>query len=239
MARSDVPLVASILLLGEIIAAPALAQSPQATPPYVLTVFATAPAGLSAPDSIAVLDQHVFVGYGDGHQPDGSDHLNSQVVEYAPDGSIVHVYTVPGHNDGLKVDPIDHHLWALQNEDSNPNLVIIDPVSRQQQSYKFGPTPHGGGYDDIVFRGCKVYISASNPAKNPNTGPAIVTATLGDGIVKRLAGAPRQRQCDRHPNRRGCPAESEGSRFDDARSPRQYCPRQPGRSGIDHGQQSW
>jgi hypothetical protein len=183
MARSDVPLVASILLLGEIIAAPALAQSPQATPPYVLTVFATAPAGLSAPDSIAVLDQHVFVGYGDGHQPDGSDHLNSQVVEYAPDGSIVHVYTVPGHNDGLKVDPIDHHLWALQNEDSNPNLVIIDPVSRQQQSYKFGSTPHGGGYDDIVFRGCKVYISASNPAKNPNTGPAIVTATLGNGIV--------------------------------------------------------
>ena len=150
----------------------------QAAAPYQLSVFATAPAGLSAPDSVAVLGDRVFVGYGDNHLPDGSDGLNSQVVEYKMDGSLVHIYTVHGHNDGIKIDPVTHKVWALQNEDANPNLVIIDPKSQQQKKFTFGPTPHGGGYDDIVFRGCDVFISASNPANNPNTGPAIVQVQL-------------------------------------------------------------
>jgi hypothetical protein len=163
---------------------PVLAQGPVPASPYKLTVFATAPGGLSAPDSIAVLGDHVFVGYGDGHAPDGSDGLSSQVVEYRMDGSMVRIYTVVGHNDGLKVDPITHRLWALQNEDASPNLVIIDPVTQDRKLYTFGPTPHGGGYDDMVFRGCEVYISASNPANNPNTGPAIVSARLEGHLVE-------------------------------------------------------
>jgi hypothetical protein len=39
------------------------------------------------------------------------------------------------------------------------------------------------GYDDLVFRDCKVFISASNPANNPNKGPAIVRATLDGNFV--------------------------------------------------------
>jgi hypothetical protein len=160
------------------------ASNPQAVPPYELTVFATAPAGMSAPDSIAVLRDRVFVGYGDGHAPDGSDGKNSQIVEYRMDGSIAYVYTVPGHNDGLKVDPRTHLLWALQNEDSSPNLVILNTETHQRKQYGFAPTLHGGGYDDIVFRSCQVYISASNPANNPNSGPAIVSARLeGDTVA--------------------------------------------------------
>ena len=159
-----------------LIGVPARAQ--QAAPPYQLSVFAKAPSGLSAPDSIAVLGNYVFVGYGDNHAPDGSDGLSTQVVQYGMDGSVVHTYSVVGHNDGLKVDPSTHLLWALQNEDANPNLVIINPQNHQQKEYTFGPTPHGGGYDVMVFRGCNVYISASNPANNPNSGPAIVSARL-------------------------------------------------------------
>jgi len=155
---------------------PVLAQT--ATAPYQLTVFANAPAGLSAPDSIAVVGDHVFVGYGDGHLPDGSDGKSSQIVEFRMDGSVVYTYTVPGHSDGLKVDPSTHLLWAIQNEDANANIVIINPETHQQKLYTFGPTLHGGGYDDIVFRGCKVYVSASNPLNNPNTGPAIVSIRL-------------------------------------------------------------
>ena len=154
-----------------------------AVAPYQLTVFAKAPTGLSAPDSIAVLDDHVFVGYGDGHAPDGSDGLSSQIVEFKMDGTPVYTYTVVGHNDGLKVDPITHKLWALQNEDASPNLVIIDTETHYTRFYSFGPTLHGGGYDDLVFRGCKVYISASNPANNPNTGPGIVSARLEGNLV--------------------------------------------------------
>lgn len=175
-----------------IAAVPALALTPQAaTPfepqavaPYQLSVFAAAPAGLSAPDSIAVRNGHVFVGYGDGHAPDGSDGLNTQIVDFGPDGSVVHIYTVPGHSDGLKVDGFGQFLWALQNEDANANLVIINPDTQQQALYQFAsPAPHGGGYDDIVFQGCKVFISASNPANNPNNGPAIVQASLSPGFV--------------------------------------------------------
>ena len=159
-------LASSIFVISGLIFDPAAAQSPQAVSPYTLSVFATAPAGLSVPDSIAVLGQHVFIGYGDGHKADGSDGLNSQVVEYTADGSVVHIYTVPGHNDGLKLDPVEHQLWALQNEDANPNLVIIDPFSQQQRFFRFGPTPHGGGYDDVVCLGCKA-ISA--PQIRPTT----------------------------------------------------------------------
>jgi hypothetical protein len=164
----------------------AFAQSePTASQPYTLTPFATAPSGLSAPDSIAVIGKQVFVGYGDNHAPDGSDGLSSQIVEFSMEGSVEHIYTVRGHNDGLKVDPVTNHLWALQNEDANPNLVIIDPENNHQSgAFPFSATPHGGGYDDLVFDGCKVYISASNPSANPNTGPAIVTARLEGGTVQ-------------------------------------------------------
>ena len=173
---------AATLMLCGIFTAPVFAQT--ATAPYQLSVFANAPKGSSAPDSIAVLRDHVFVGYGDGHLPDGSDGLNSEIVEYRMDGTIVHTYTVPGHSDGLKVDPSTHLLWALQNEDANANLVIINPETHGQKLYTFSSAAHGGGYDDIVFRGCKVYISASNPANNPNAGPAIVSATLEGSTVE-------------------------------------------------------
>ena len=61
--------VALVFGLTSAISVPAFAQNPTPTavPPYVLSVFATAPAGLSAPDSVAVLGDQVFVGYGDGH----------------------------------------------------------------------------------------------------------------------------------------------------------------------------
>jgi len=180
MKKPTAPALATLMISG-MLAVPVFGQT--ATPPYELKVFANAPKGLSAPDSIAVLGDHVFVGYGDGHLPDGSDNLNSQIVEFARDGSVVHIYTVPGHSDGLKVDPSTHLLWALQNEDANANLVIINPETHSQKLYTFGPTQHGGGYDDLVFRGCKVYISASNPANSPNLGPAIVSAALEGNTV--------------------------------------------------------
>lgn len=180
MTKSVLPISAGLLFAYSIIAIPLFAQTPTAAPPYTLSVFATAPAGLSKPDSIAVEGDHVFVGYGDGHAPDGSDGLSSQIVDYRMDGSIAHIYTVLGHSDGLKVDPWTHELWALQNEDANARLVIINPETHRMKTYIFGPTLHGGGYDDVVFRGCRVYISASNPTSNPNTGPAIVSARLSD-----------------------------------------------------------
>jgi hypothetical protein len=155
-----------------------------ASAPYTVSVFATSIPGVDfAPDSIAVLDGNVFVGYGDGVAPDGSDGKSSTIVEYKANGDIVTTYTVLGHNDGLRVNPQTKQIWAMQNEDAKPNLVIIDPKSRTQTLYTFGPTLHGGGYDDLAFRGSDVFLSASNPAKNPNTGPAIVKAQISGSTV--------------------------------------------------------
>ena len=184
MKASASVLAPALLMFGMV--APVFAQTPtapQAVSPYTLSVFASAPAGLSAPDDIAVLDDHVFVGYGDGHDPGGVDGLSSQVVEYNMDGSVVHTYTVLGHVDGVKVDPITHKVWTLENEDGNTRLVIIDPETQKTSLYIVGTGPHGGGYDDITFRGCKVYFSASNPLINPNTAPAIVSVKLRNGSV--------------------------------------------------------
>jgi hypothetical protein len=132
-------LSSATLALSFAVATPVFAQGPAASAPYQLTVFAKAPAGLSAPDSIAVLKDHVFVGYGDGHLPDGSDGKNSQVVEYAMDGTVVYTYTVPGHSDGLKVDPSTHLLWAVQNEDANANIVIINPEKSSAETLYLWP----------------------------------------------------------------------------------------------------
>jgi hypothetical protein len=111
----------------------------------------------------------------------------SQIVEYSfPGGKVERILTVKGHNDGLRLDPATNQLWALQNEDANPKLVVIDPITGITVKYKFAaPPPHGGGYDDIVFTngaGAIIpYISASAPTLDANgksIGPSIVKATL-------------------------------------------------------------
>jgi hypothetical protein len=155
-----------------------------ASVPYTVSTFATGVAGVySAPDSIAVLDDHVFIGYGNGIAPDGSDGKSSTIVEYKMNGDVVRTYSVVGHNDGLRVNPRTKHLWAMQNEDGSPNLVIIDPKNGMRKIYTFAPTPHGGGYDDIAFRGDDVFLSASNPANNPNFAPAVVRAKIDGSVV--------------------------------------------------------
>jgi hypothetical protein len=157
----------------------AVAQSIEVQPPYNLRVFAQGVPGVyTQPDSIAVLNGHIFIGYGNGVAKDGSDGKSSTIVEYKMDGSIVRTFSVVGHNDGLKVDPKTHLLWALQNEDGNPSLETINVKTLEQKPYSFAPTQHGGGYDDIVFRRGKTYLSASNPASDPNTAPAIVRVEL-------------------------------------------------------------
>ncbi|MGC2267227.1 MAG: hypothetical protein WA608_10600 [Candidatus Acidiferrales bacterium] len=75
---------AAILLSGAIAGpvfgqeAAATAKGPTAVAPYQVSVFATGiPGKLTAPDSIAQVGNHIFIGYGDGHAPDGSDGLST------------------------------------------------------------------------------------------------------------------------------------------------------------------
>jgi hypothetical protein len=180
--RSQVFGIWAILFLAMVGSAWA-AEPVTAAHPYTVSVFATSvPHVYYQPDSIAVWNGFVFVGYGNNAKPDGS-FGSSTIVEYAVDGAVLHKMSIKGHNDGLKVDPRTNLLWALQNEDANPNLVIIDPRSWKSKKYTFAKPAHGGGYDDMAFIGGDVYISASNPSNNPNTQQAIVKATLNGNIV--------------------------------------------------------
>jgi hypothetical protein len=161
------------------------ANAPTPVKGYTLSVFATSVVGqYTAPDSIAVFQDHVYIGYGDGNDPTGADGKTNMIVEYNREGKKVYSFTVKGHNDGMKVNPYTHKLWVMQNEDANPNLVVFDPDTRVKTLYSFAAPPQaGGGYDDIAFRNGKAYLSASNPANNPNNEPAIVEAELVNGQV--------------------------------------------------------
>jgi hypothetical protein len=122
----------------------------------------------------------VFVGFGNGVAKDGTDGKSSTIVEYTSTGAVVQTFSVPGHNDGLKVDPETHRVWALQNEDGNPNLVVINSKAGTQTQYTFGPVANGGGFDDMAFVNGKAFLTESAPSKNPNTAPAVVEATLNN-----------------------------------------------------------
>jgi hypothetical protein len=85
----------------------------------------------------------------------------------------------------MRLEPGSDKLWALQNEDGNPNLVIIDLETGEQNLYTFPPTPHGGGYDDILFKDDQVFMTASNPTLpgGVNVFPALVRVTLSGNTV--------------------------------------------------------
>jgi arylsulfatase A-like enzyme len=150
---------------------------------FTLSSFATNPAGASQPDSIAVDGLNVYVGYGNGVAKDGSDGKSSTIAQYDTAGHLLQTFSVLGHNDGLKVDPATHLLWALQNEDGNPSLVLIDPVAGTATTYAISSVNHGGGFDDIAFLGGNVYLTASNPQLATNSDPAVVQVTLNKNTL--------------------------------------------------------
>jgi hypothetical protein len=164
-------------------AAPGYSVSTFTPPPSLGVVQAT------GPDSVAVdrSGEHVFVGYNNGTAKDGTDGKTSTIVEYDASGTVLHYWQAPGHNDGLKIDPGTGKIWALQNEDGNPNLVVINPRTTAATSYTFAPPDNGanppnppmpGGYDDIAFLHGKVYLTESNPAGS--AGSAVVQIRLPD-----------------------------------------------------------
>jgi hypothetical protein len=166
------------------IAAPTSAPVP--TLPYTVKVFAQVPQGLSQPDSIELWNDNVFVGFQNRVAKDGTDGKSSTIVEFGLDGKVKRTFSVPGHNDGLRLVG-DDDLWALQNEDANPNLVVIELKTGHQKLYKFPPTPHKGGYDDMVVKNGKVFVTASNPDVSGtggiNTFPALVRVSLAGNTV--------------------------------------------------------
>jgi hypothetical protein len=197
--RSARPLLACLMFITACNSANATAPSSATTtqgllpvvalPGYAITVFTQSDSRLivANPDAIEVDGQHVFIDYQNTTAKDCSDQVgtsapSSTVVEYDMTGKILGHWTVPGHSDGMRVDPSTHLVWTTSCEDGNAKFTTIDPTSGTVTPYTFPPPPHGGGYDDLFFLNGSVFVAASNPTldnNGVNRNPAIDKIALG------------------------------------------------------------
>jgi predicted secreted protein len=140
--------------------------------------FAAAPKGTSAPDSLTIENGTIFVEYGNGADSTGAGG-SSTIIQYDKAGHIKHSYTIAGSVDGLKFNPYTGQIWALQNQDGNSTLTLIDPVSHKVTGpLSFANPSATRGYDDVVFEGNKVFLSYTNP--NGAGDPTLVELVNGD-----------------------------------------------------------
>ena len=159
----------------------ALGASAQAAPTASSSVFATGgPVGGTQPDSVTIGDGSVWIEYGNSVDSTGVIPGDSTIVQYSPGGAVQHTYSISGEVDGLKVDPATGTVWALQNQDANATISLINPTTHvvtgplkyAAPPYAYGansgspPLNNGRGYDDVAFLNGKVYLSYTNPV-NP------------------------------------------------------------------------
>lgn len=148
---------------------------------YGLSYFVMAPKTTMHPDSIVMLGSTVYIGYQNtGDVKDGSNPaLTNTIIAYDFNGNQLASYTVPGHNDGLLARKDTNELWAMSNEDGNPELTIINLATGAQKSYTPTiPPTWGGGLDDMQLIKGVVYASASNPSNPGTPPPTVVSLTL-------------------------------------------------------------
>jgi hypothetical protein len=130
-----------------------------------VSTFATGTAvNATGPDSVALANNSVWVSYTNATSGTGGGG-NSTVVQYNFNGTVRHTYSIVGSVDGLKVNPENGIVWALQNQDGNSTLTLIDPQAKTTT----GPIPYAvtssaNGFDDVVFRFDKIFLSYTNPA---------------------------------------------------------------------------
>jgi hypothetical protein len=130
-----------------------------------ITVFAEGAAvSASAPDSIALTGDAIWVSYTNGADSTGLNG-SSTIVEYSFDGSVRRTFDIAGSVDGLKVDPVTGLVWALQNQDGNSTLTLIDPDQgiTPGSPFRYAVKSSTRGYDDVVFLGDLIFLSYTNP----------------------------------------------------------------------------
>ena len=136
-----------------------------------------------APDDMAYLGGHIFVGFQNGvgsmgeASPLGKD---STIVEFDLQGHKLAQWDVVGKNDGLGADPATNRLIATVNEDGNSSVYLIDPTagSTPMHYHYSGKLPHGGGTDAISVQGGTVLITASAPDSKVKSAPAVYRASF-------------------------------------------------------------
>ena len=148
---------------------------------FTVQTFATGAAVKStSPDSVEFGDGSLWISYQNGADSTGASGA-STVVRYSPSGSVLKTWSIAGNVDGLRIDPSTGLVWALQNNDGNSALTVINPVTNATTAYSYGSSYTGGGnsagrgFDDAVFRGGQVFLSETNPGAG--TDPTVVRLT--------------------------------------------------------------
>jgi hypothetical protein len=146
----------------------AISASAQADPTVTKTsVFATGAAvGGTGPDSVTTGDGSVWIEYGNGADPTGTGG-SSTIARYSFNGTLEQTYSISGLVDGLKVNPITGMVWALQNNDGNSTLSLINPKTNIVSApLSYAVTSATRGYDDVAFLDGNVYLSYTNPVNS-------------------------------------------------------------------------
>jgi hypothetical protein len=154
-----------------LVAGPARAQSIRSVSPFALGTAVKS----TAPDSITVGGGFVWVAYTNGADSTGAFGA-STVVQYDLAGNVHHTFSIAGYVDGLKRDPRTGLIWAMQNQDGNSTLTLINPSTETivpGSPFQYAVKSATRGYDDVVFLGSSVYLSYTNP-----TGPEDPTIKL-------------------------------------------------------------
>jgi len=152
----------------------------RADPTYTVRVFATGSAvSGTSPDSVTFGDGSLWIAYQNGADTAGASG-SSTVVRYSPAGAVLNTWTIKGNVDGLNIDPTSGLVWALQNNDGNSGLTVINPITNATTPYSYGNTytnVANRGFDDLVFSHGNVFISETNPASGADA--VIVRLTTG------------------------------------------------------------
>lgn len=134
------------------------------------------------PDSIYFGDGSVWVSYQNGADSTGMGGGSSTVVRYSTAGAVQHMWSIAGNVDGLRVDPTGQ-VWALQNNDGNSTLTIIDPTTNLTKLYTYDSSYSNvanRGFDDVVFTKGNTFLSETNPNVPPvGNDPTVLQLTSG------------------------------------------------------------
>lgn len=107
---------------------------------------------------------------------------SSTVARYTLSGTLLHTWSIAGSVDGLRIDP-SGQVWAMQNQDANSSLTLIDPVSSATTQFAYGSSytnSAGRGFDDAQFPNGQVFLSETNPG--PGTDPIILRTALSNPL---------------------------------------------------------
>ena len=94
------PIVSFLAIAVPLLQTVSAHAAPVAASGYNIGLFAAGPAGTSGANSVLVIGNDVYVGYGNGGNPDGSGGAVSTIVEFSRSGQVLASTSMTGHNDG-------------------------------------------------------------------------------------------------------------------------------------------